>query len=135
MKKIEICSSKSLVLRRHVTFNGCKIFGAEELGRAALQHSTADTLRIHFSTSSIANQVLPWHFVCDSLLSELEVPAERHALLNSILHTQDFILIEDMVERAGLLEDMHPLPMRRGGHKRGYGINGSVDVSRRPTTS
>ena len=104
MRSIHAYSSKSLVLRRYVTVKGQKIFGEDEKGRTVLQH-TGTSARLYFSTESITRGVLPWHFVCDSLLSFLEIPDEKHALLNSILHTQDHTLIEDILERAGLLED------------------------------
>jgi hypothetical protein len=132
MQHIEICSSKSLVLRHYVTANGQKIFGTQEQGRAVLESSNP-IMRIHFSAESIVDQVLPWHCVCDSLLHHLEIPEERHALLNSILHAHDFTLIEDMVERAGLLEGQLPLSLPRKAYRRG--TIGSFDLLRRPTTS
>lgn len=103
MEGIQVFSSKSLVLRRHVTVNGHKIFGEDEKGRTVLQKTTTST-RLYFSTESIAGGVLPWHFVCDNLSAFLGIVGKKHALLNSILATPDHTLIEDILERAGLFE-------------------------------
>ncbi len=103
METIQVYSASSLVLRRHVTVNGRKIFGEDERGRTVLQRSKSSAC-LYFSSESIAGGSLPWHFVCDSLLSFLEIAEERLPLLNSILHARDHTLIEDILERAGLFE-------------------------------
>ena len=103
MGNIQVFSSTNLVLRRYVTVNGEKVFGEDEKGRTALQRTT-DSARLYFSTESVHGGVLPWHFVCDSLSSFPKITEDKHALLNSILYTQDRLLIEDFLERAGLFE-------------------------------
>jgi hypothetical protein len=104
MKTIQIYYSSGLVLRRHVTIGGQNIFGEDEKGRTVLQR-TNTSARLYFSSESVTDGSLPWHLVCDSLLSFLEIPQDKHAILNSILHAQDHSLIQDILERSGLFDD------------------------------
>nr|POF17667.1 hypothetical protein CFP56_13081 [Quercus suber] len=101
LENVEIFSAKSLVLRRHVVVHGQNVFGKDERGRTVV-HATALGLRLYFTEDCIAGGSLPWHFVGVDLLSLLELPDEKQALLNSILYTDDETQIEDLLERAGL---------------------------------
>lgn len=104
LENIQVFSSDSLVLRRHVKVNDQKIFGKDEKGRTVLQW-TATLVHVYFSTDSITSGLLPWHFVSESLSSILGIPQERQTLLVSILYTQDHTLTEDYLERAGILSN------------------------------
>ena len=110
LESIQVFSSDNLVLRRHVIVDGQKIFGKDENGRVVLQWTETVT-HIYFSTDTVTSGLLPWHFVAESLLNILEIPGERHSLLVSILYTQDYALMEDLLERAGLLENAEALTL------------------------
>jgi hypothetical protein len=72
--------------------------------RTVLQR-TNKSARLLFSPDSVTSGSLPWHFVGDSLLSLLEIAQEKHAILNSIVHTQDHTLIQDILEKSNLFDN------------------------------
>ena len=110
LENVQVFSSDSLVLRRHVNVNGQNIFGKDEKGRTVLQWTTT-LVHVYFSTDSITNGLLPWYFVSESLSSILGIPQERQSLLVSILYTQDYTLTEDFLERAGILGNVDALAL------------------------
>lgn len=103
MASIQIVSCTKLLVRRYVTVHDQKIYGKDEKGWTALDCSTTPA-RLYFSTETVAGAVLPWYSACDGLLSFLGLAIEKHSLLNGVLYTQGHASIEDILERAGLLE-------------------------------
>ncbi|KAK6441727.1 hypothetical protein LTR95_002035 [Oleoguttula sp. CCFEE 5521] len=118
MKSIQVCACSFLMVRRHVLVDGHKTFGRDEAGKAVLQRNR-DSARLLFTADVISRRPLPWHLVCDVLMAFLGIPEAMHTILNSILHTNDLDMIEDILERASLLDDENAVALGNG-----HAVNG-----------
>ncbi|KAK6432213.1 hypothetical protein LTR95_011620 [Oleoguttula sp. CCFEE 5521] len=118
MKTVQVCTCTRLVVRRHVLVDGHKVFGRDEAGKAVLQRK-GDTARLLFTADIISRRSLPWHLVCDALMACLQIPEAMHMIFNSILHTDDVDMIEDILERASLLDDEEATAFENGDSSNG----------------
>nr|OQO23344.1 hypothetical protein B0A51_12253 [Rachicladosporium sp. CCFEE 5018] len=118
MKAIQVSTCTRLLVRRHVMVDGQQILGRDEAGRAVLQRK-GNSARLLFTADLISRKPLPWHLVCDTLMAFLGIPEVMHTILNSILHTDDVDMIEDILERASLLDEEQATAFANGDSSNG----------------
>lgn len=100
LSALEVRSADEIVIKRYVKIGENKVFGRDEEGTITLKED-GPGLVIYYSRRRTAPALIPFYQIHEQFVEALDIHKRHRTLAMTILMTEDNLLIESELERAG----------------------------------